>query len=161
MSAGLYEITVNALLDRGAVLSRTEWTTAATRVGHERVPALLVELTDADLVGDDVLPRAVADAWSGPARPTQRLDPEQWVELFAAAGYAEDGEPATRPPVPLRLHRGPDDERTGMWWTEDGERAAAETTLAPPEAMLARITAPDGRTGYVVDPSRLDAVTAV
>lgn len=160
MSAGLYEITVNALLDRGAVLGRTGWAAAAARVGHERVPALLVELTDAELIGDDVLPRAVADAWSGPARPTRRLDPEQWVELFAAAGYAEDGEPAARPPAPLRLHRGPDDDRTGMWWTGDGDRAAAETTLASPEALLARITDPDGRTGYVVDPSKLGAITA-
>ncbi|MDN5918775.1 MAG: hypothetical protein L0I76_27400 [Pseudonocardia sp.] len=163
MSAGLYEITVNALLDRGVALSRAEWETAAARVGHERAPALLVELTEADLLPAEVLPRAVADAWTGPRRPTHRLDPEQWVELFGAAGYAVDGEPAPRPGAPVRLYRGDVDEhRAGMTWTEDRERATAGcatawTTLAAPEALLARFTAADGGE-YVVDPTVLGGI---
>ncbi|MBW0103841.1 hypothetical protein [Pseudonocardia sp. KRD291] len=161
MSAGLYEITVNALLDRGTALSRTEWESAASRVGRERVPALLVELTDAALIGGDVLPRAVADAWSGPARPERRLDPEQWVELFGAAGYTVDGEPAPRPGVPVRLHGTGEGDVAGLAWTEDRAGAPGHTTLAPPEALLARVTAADGRVEHLVDPSLLGPVTAV
>lgn len=168
MSAGLYEITVNALLDRGAAVGRTEWAAAAARVGHERTPVLLVELFDADLIRGDVLARAAADAWSAPARPSRRLDPEQWVELFGAAGYAVDGEPAPRPAEPVRLYRRDDGDRpAGPAWTDD--RAAAVvggpetvwTTLASPQALLARVTGAGGRAEHVVDPARLGEVTAV
>lgn len=158
MSAGLYEITVNALLDRGVAIGAAGWASAAARVGHERVPALLAELTDAGLVTADVLPRAVADAWSGPRRPMQSLDLEQWVQLFGDAGYAVDGVPAARPSAPVRLHRIADEEpRSGLAWAGRPAPGTVWTTLASPEALLARFTAPDGGE-YVVDPSLLDGI---
>lgn len=158
VSAGLYEITVNALLDRGVAIGAAGWASAAARVGHERVPALLVELTDADLVTADVLPRAVADAWSGPRRPAQRLDPEQWVQLFGDAGYAVDGVPATRPSAPVRLYRVAGEEHpAGLGWAGQPAPGTVWTTLASPEALLARFTAPDGDV-HVVDPALLGAI---
>ena len=77
MSQALYEITVNALLDRDRPLTRADWDAAVARVGGHRVPQLLAELTDAGLVGADLLPGAVAaggvpSSSSDRARSTRR-----------------------------------------------------------------------------------------
>lgn len=86
MSQGLYEITVNALLDRDRPLTAAEWAAAAARVGGNRVPLLLAELDDAGLLTPDLLPDAVRQAWAGADRPAERLDPARWAELCTAAG---------------------------------------------------------------------------
>lgn len=162
VSAGLYEITVNALLDRGVALGHAEWVSAGARVGAERMPALLAELADAELLTGDVLARAVAEAWSGPRHPARRLDPERWVELFGAAGYAVDGEPARRPAGPVRLYRGAHErDGAGLVWSGERHRDTVSTALAPPHALLARVTGGHGRPRYVVDPTRLGEVTPV
>lgn len=167
----LYEVTVNALLDRDALLTGAEWASAAARVGRDRAPMLLVELADADLVTGDVLARAVSDAWRRADRPSGVVEPERWIELFRDAGYAVDGVPALRPVRPVRLYRGCDAEhRAGMAWTDDPDRArwfaerpfrssgAVWTTPAPPAALLARPGGP-GDTDYVVDPAALGRIT--
>lgn len=86
MSQALYEITVNAALDRDRPLSRAEWDAAAARVGPHRVPQLLAELDDAGLLPPDLLAVAVPAAWDGAEDPTDRLPPARWTELFADAG---------------------------------------------------------------------------
>ncbi|WP_308819996.1 hypothetical protein [Pseudonocardia alni] len=88
MSQALYEITVNALLDRDRPLTRADWDAAVARVGGPRVPQLLAELTDAGLVGADLLPGAVAGAWASADRPLDRLPAARWRELFDDAGLA-------------------------------------------------------------------------
>lgn len=86
MSQALYEVTVNALLDRDRPLTREEWDAAAARVGAHRTPLLLAELDDAGLLPPDLLPVAVRAAWDGADRPDERLHPDRWAELFDAAG---------------------------------------------------------------------------
>ncbi|ANY08772.1 hypothetical protein [Pseudonocardia sp. HH130630-07] len=86
MSQALYEITVNALLDRGRPLAPREWDAAVARVGRDRAPLLLAELDDAGLLTPELLPTAVRTAWEGADRPLVRLDAGRWRELFAAAG---------------------------------------------------------------------------
>ncbi|MBN9789618.1 MULTISPECIES: hypothetical protein [unclassified Pseudonocardia] len=88
MSQALYEITVNALLDRDRPLTRADWDAAVARVGGHRLPQLLAELTDAGLVGADLLPGAVAEAWASADRPLDRLPAARWRELFDDAGLA-------------------------------------------------------------------------
>ena len=99
MSQALYEITVNALLDRDRPLTRADWDAAVARVGGHRVPQLLAELTDAGLVGADLLPGAVAEAWASADRPLDRL-----LAALAGTGVAgpvvvDDG---SADPAPLR-----------------------------------------------------------
>lgn len=86
MSQALYEVTVNALLDRDRPVTRAGWEAAAARVGGNRVPALLAELDDAGLVPPELLPDAVREAWAGADRPAERLAPQRWAELCDAAG---------------------------------------------------------------------------
>lgn len=86
VSQALYEITVNALLDRDRPLTAAEWDAAAARVGGNRVPLLLAELDDAGLLDDELLPAAVRQAWAGADDAVDRLGPARWAELFAAAG---------------------------------------------------------------------------
>ncbi|GAA1396366.1 hypothetical protein GCM10009613_47500 [Pseudonocardia kongjuensis] len=86
MSQALYEITVNALLDRDRPLTAAEWDAAVARVGGNRVPQLLDELDDAGLVGPELAARAVPEAWAGADRPWERLPVERWRELFAGIG---------------------------------------------------------------------------
>ncbi len=88
VSQALYEITVNALLDRDRPITRPDWDAAVARVGGHRVPQLLAELTDAGLVGADLLPGAVAEAWASADRPLDRLPAARWRELFGDAGLA-------------------------------------------------------------------------
>lgn len=175
MSQALYELTINALLDRDVPLNaRDEWRRPAVRVGREREPALLAELYDVDLITPELLPFVVAEAWSAPEWPSRRLDHGRWLELFRSAEYAVDGEPAARPAAPVRLYRGADAEhRAGMAWTDDRgrarwfaerpiwpARATVWTTLAAPAALLARLTDERSESEYVVDPAMLGEVTA-
>ncbi|MFP5022098.1 hypothetical protein [Pseudonocardia phyllosphaerae] len=90
MSQGLYEVTVNALLDRDRPLTPAEWDAAAARVGPARTPQLLAELDDAGLLGTDLLPAAVAAAW---AESPQRLPADRWAELFDDAGLERPAAP--------------------------------------------------------------------
>lgn len=91
VSQALYEVTVNALLDRDRPLTRGQWDGAAARVGADRAPLLLAELDDAGLLPPDLLPAAVRAAWDGADRPAGRLHPDRWAELFDAAGLPFPG----------------------------------------------------------------------
>ncbi|MBC3191602.1 hypothetical protein H7X46_11060 [Pseudonocardia sp. C8] len=86
MSQALYEITVNALLDRDRPLTPAEWEAAVARVGGPRAPQLVAELDDAGLLGADLLAVAVPAAWELADRPLERLPADRWRELYAAAG---------------------------------------------------------------------------
>ncbi|MBP2367334.1 hypothetical protein [Pseudonocardia parietis] len=86
MSQALYEITVNALLDRDRPLDPAEWDAAVARVGGNRAPLLLAELDDAGLLGPELLAVAVPAAWKLADRPLDRLSAVRWRELYAAAG---------------------------------------------------------------------------
>lgn len=109
-------------------------------------------------------------------RPLDHVSEALWRRLFAVAGYTEEGLPAA--PEPVQLFRG--GSATGWSWTDSRRFAVAFatdmgtvaadcgklwTTLAPPEALCARVPAVvDLNTGrsladeYVVDPGRLQAV---
>ncbi|WFG46281.1 hypothetical protein [Pseudonocardia alni] len=86
MSQALYEVTVNALLDRDRPLTAAGWDAAAARVGRDRAPLLLAELDDAGLLPPALLASAVPEAWAGARDPVDRLPRSRWAELFAAAG---------------------------------------------------------------------------
>lgn len=86
MSQALYEVTVNALLDRDRPLTRAEWDAAAARVGRGRVPLLLAELDDAGLLPPELLAVVVPEARDAGVGAADRLPPERWAELLAAAG---------------------------------------------------------------------------
>lgn len=92
MSQALYEITVNALLDRDRPLAPAEWDAAVTRVGGDRAPLLLAELDDAGLLVPELLATAVPAAWALADRPLARLPADRWRELYAAAGVEESPE---------------------------------------------------------------------
>ena len=86
MSQALYEITVNALLDRDRALTPAEWDAALARVGGHRAPQLLAELDDAGLIEPELLAAVVPAAWELADRPLARLPADRWRELFADAG---------------------------------------------------------------------------
>ncbi|MEV1294808.1 hypothetical protein [Pseudonocardia sp. NPDC049635] len=93
MSQALYEITVNALLDRDRPLTRAEWDAAVARVGGNRVPQLLDELDHAGLLEPGLFAIAVPAAWEAAERPWERLPGERWRELFVAAGRSYPADP--------------------------------------------------------------------
>ncbi|SFM99794.1 hypothetical protein SAMN05216207_100622 [Pseudonocardia ammonioxydans] len=86
MSQALYEITVNALLDRDRALTPAEWDAAVARVGGHRAPQLLAELDDAGLIEPELLASVVPAAWELADRPLARLPTDRWRELFTDAG---------------------------------------------------------------------------
>ncbi|MEQ3552553.1 hypothetical protein WIS52_18930 [Pseudonocardia nematodicida] len=86
VSQALYEITVNALLDRDRALTPAGWDAAVARVGPPRVPQLLAELDDAGLIGPELLASAVPAAWGLADRPLDRLPAGRWRELYGDAG---------------------------------------------------------------------------
>ncbi|MEJ8278075.1 hypothetical protein [Pseudonocardia spirodelae] len=97
MSQALYEITVNALLDRDRPLTGDEWDAAVARVGGHRAAQLLAELADAALLPAPVLARAVREAWAGADRPLERLPAARWAELCDDAGLPVPPEAAGAP----------------------------------------------------------------
>ena len=86
MSQALYEITVNALLDRDRPLTPAEWAAAVVRVGGNRAPLLLAELDDAGLLGPELLRVVVPAVWERAERPLDRLPTDRWRELHDDAG---------------------------------------------------------------------------
>lgn len=88
-------------------------------------PALLFDLYHAGAIDIGYYPSVVADVWSMAEFPERHFEmPDTWRDLFEAAGYTHDGQPAPRPTAPVTVYRGCDHERRfGMAWTDDLERA--------------------------------------
>ncbi len=116
----------------------------------------------------------IAGAWCMAEYPERSLPLADWREMFAAAGYTVEGQPAERPAEPVTLYRGAVHARRRGWsWTADREIAqrfasgdfyrrqlgAVYVTSAPPSALLCRIHA-TGRSEdeYVVDTRGLKIV---
>lgn len=116
----------------------------------------------------------IVRAWTGPEFPEANLTQELWLGLFRTVGFITDDEEEQEemaPHVPVRLWRGAIPSRArGMAWTSDKsrakwfatrldgvssrERGAVWTTMAPPEAILARFTR-RGESEFVLDPRSL------
>ncbi|MER7309999.1 hypothetical protein, partial [Streptomyces griseoluteus] len=146
----------------------TEFCTWLGRVGRVNGPALLFDAWHRAQIDTATLTATIGSVWSDAEYPDQCLDREAWRELFAAAGFTVDGQPATRPAEPVELWRGTVPERRTDWsWTTD--RAVAERfagglrgrkpgrlyrLLAPPHALLCANTERD-EAEYVVDTTGL------
>ncbi|MFI6030713.1 hypothetical protein [Amycolatopsis magusensis] len=160
---------VAPLLDRASLLAPDELAVALMRISGDDGPVLLDALYQHRLVSDQVLSCFVGLAWAGAEFPDRVLGRDRWRELFAAAGYTEDGLRVPRPTAPQRLYRGAVADRRADWsWTES--RAVARTyaaggfggrlpgaiwtALVEPERLLARNTDRD-ECEYVVDTAGL------
>lgn len=143
------------------------FTQACYALDRNEGPALLFDLYHAGALDLGYHPSVVADVWKMAEFPERHFEmPETWRDLFEAAGYTHDGQPAPRPSAPVTVYRGCHHERRfGMAWTDDLERAQwfAARDLgkgagrvyvhrAAPRELLAFI---DGRheREYVLDPS--------
>lgn len=151
-------------------VSRDELASVLSGVGRNLAPGLMWDLHVLGVLSDDAY-LETAGAWSMAEFPLNTLDGEAWVELFDAAGYTVDGEPAVRPSGPLRLYRGAVDESARGWsWTDDlavarkfasgelwrsvGLVGRVWVATVEPWDLLARITDRQ-EAEYVVDPYRL------
>jgi hypothetical protein len=60
----------------------------------------------AHLLTAELAAELVAEVWCAAEFPEAALDQEEWLSLFALAGYTVNGASADLPPSPLRLYRG-------------------------------------------------------
>ncbi|MFD4320475.1 hypothetical protein [Streptomyces sp. NPDC058548] len=121
-------------------------------------------LHDGGLVEAAALAVHIGPVWSATEFPDAALGHARWRELWRAAGFTRDGQPAARPGGPVELWRGSVPERRADWsWTT--ERAIAEEyaaggyrrevgrlyrTVAPPGALLGAYNG-RGEGEYVID----------
>jgi hypothetical protein len=146
-------------------LTADDLVTLTARAGRNSGPDLLWTAYIEGKAGRDVLTATIGGVWTGAEYPDQALGRRAWLELFAEAGYTEEGRPAERPTDPLTLYRGATYERRRlMSWTDNravAERFAAGglvgrqagrlwTATVPPPALLCRINDRD-ESEYVVD----------
>ncbi|MFD8597642.1 hypothetical protein ACFV1L_21830 [Kitasatospora sp. NPDC059646] len=133
-------------------------------------PALLYDAWFGEVIDAAALAAHIGRVWSMAEYPDSALDREDWRELFTAAGYTADGEPAERPAEPVELWRGSVPERRTDWsWTTrrdlaegyaNGTAARRPTTgrlyrtVAPPAALLAHNNG-RGESEYVLDTEHL------
>lgn len=145
--------------------------TLALRAGRDGAPHVLWQAWSSDLISVGALRRHLGWAWSGPEFPLAELAAADWRVLFGEAGYIYNGRRRASRSRPLRVYRGATPEHAKGWsWTTnvgaaeafafDGMqgRAIGEvwTVLAPPEAILARITDQrDDEDEVVCDPDLL------
>jgi hypothetical protein len=109
------------LLDNDVWLTRDDWQTLAVRVGRNSAPALLANLDAEGLIDPDLLPCAVCDAWEMAEWPLRCLPTGEWIALWEAVGYLDNGAMADRPSSALTLFRG--GHPSGWSWTDDQEIA--------------------------------------
>lgn len=122
-----------------------------------------------DLHADNCLPRVVAAAhvprvWQNQEHPSSVLIRDEWLALFAMAGYTHNFETAVRPNEAMTLYRGATYEcRYGLSWSEKKTVAGSFGRdhiwrgHFEPDRLLARITnASSGlELEYVADPTGL------
>lgn len=112
-----------------------------------------------------LLTAAVGEVWAMAELPDDALSQDEWRQLFAVAGYTENGRRVARPAAPVRLWRGAEPQfRARGSWT--GTRAVAETyasgslpwrtrgavwtAVVPPQLIFARVSMRD-EDEYVID----------
>lgn len=105
-----------------------EFETRLLHVGRVNGPALLFDAWFGGQITQTTLAATIGPVWSDAEYPLA-LGQWAWRELFAAAGYTVDGQPAERPAGPVRLYRGATPNLRRRWsWTTDSsvaERFAA------------------------------------
>ncbi len=97
----------------------TRWEALQDMMGDKEKPTLLHYVWQR--LPADQLIEAVGDAWTHCDTPEGHFPRREWLPIFRAAGYHEDGATAV-PPDRITLWRG-GIRRTGMAWTADRERA--------------------------------------
>lgn len=93
--------------------------------GRNELPGILIDAFRRDEFAEDLPELAVAieDAWTGCEFPARSLDLWEWVELFDAVGYLENGKRSQRPDVIPTLYRATVVGSVGMSWTDSREQA--------------------------------------
>ncbi|WP_270353551.1 hypothetical protein [Microbacterium testaceum] len=146
---------------------------AATLVGSHEGPVLLFEWFYSGRLTGSELSEAVPFVWSSAKQPFRAFSKLTWIELFHAAGYTEDCEPAERPPGPLTLYRASEPQYAHrLAWTGslaiaerfleinkrygDRDRFVYTITVAATDRVLAHIT-DRGEDEYIVDTRGLRA----
>lgn len=148
-------------------ISRDDFEVALSRAGRVHGPFLLGLAWWGRKIETVTLTALVSGVWSEAEYPQRSLRLVDWRELFAAAGYTVDGQPAARPAEPVTLYRGAVHSRRRGWsWTADYETAQrfasgdlngrqsglVYVTSAPPLALLCGIhVASRSEDEYVVD----------
>lgn len=118
LEAGVHEDRLQRALERLGE-GETDWESLSYMMGGEERPALLSYVWER--LPPDQLINAVGDAWTHCDTPEGHFPRRDWLPIFRAAGYHEDGASAA-PPDRITLWRG-GIRRTGMAWTADRERA--------------------------------------
>lgn len=105
-------------------LGSGEFATLLLRAGRAHGPALLWMAFDHGIIDAVTVTAHVGEVWRSAEYPDRALDWDDWVALFEAAGYTEEGKPAQRPREALTLYRaaGPG-HQCGHTWTHDVEIA--------------------------------------
>lgn len=155
----------------------TSWAdiTAMHTLGRNAVPALLVDLLDADhglglYLDLSTLGDALEEAWTGAEFPERTLDRALWAKIFGWSGYIVDTTPRERPAEPLTLFRGAKpDAKAGMAWTGSLEQAQwfanrpmqfgegkVYTATVEPERLFAHFPESRGEDEYVIDTDNLE-----
>ncbi|MGO8770100.1 hypothetical protein [Mycobacterium sp.] len=98
----------------------TDWYELSPNAGVGELPRILTQVFD-DLPPDQRIV-AIGETWTTLPQPLAWLRRDQWLAMFAAAGY-HDGTETAKPPDQITLYRG------GIWkarmsWT--GNRKVAE-----------------------------------
>lgn len=103
-------------------LSRDELESERRLAGRNYGPAILLTAWMGKRIDTDTLAAVIGDVWSSAEFPMDYLRQADWLEMFRAAGYTSEGEPAT--PKPVRLYRGAPYTYRRRWsWTDDLDRA--------------------------------------
>lgn len=160
---------VEAASLNGEVMDQDRFEEVLGWCGRITAPFLLAEAWDTGVVGAAEVASCVGSVWSGSEFPDSALGHPRWRELFQAAGFTRDGEPAERPDQPLELWRGTVPERCRDWsWSTDRTLAEryANGGFRRPTGRLYRVVAPpatllaayNGRaeSEYVIDTHGLD-----
>lgn len=93
--------------------------------GRNELPGLLLASYLGGLFGSDMdaLGVAIEDAWTGCEWPSRVLELSEWLDLFDAVGFLDNGIRAERPDTVPVLYRAAVVGTVGMSWTDSLEQA--------------------------------------
>lgn len=129
LSLATAERVLAVALDHGrrhGPLSVNDLSAVCGTAGRVYAPRLTCELWDHGLLEPQAVTAGVPLAWCDCELPEMgsSVGRRRWLEMFAAAGFTVDGEPADRPHGTVALYRGATHaRRRGMSWSSDLEVA--------------------------------------
>lgn len=133
---------------RHGPLTVDDLSAACGTAGRIYAPRITCELWDSGLLEPEAVTAGVPIAWCVCEFPEMgsSIGRRWWLEMFAAAGFTVDGQPADRPHGTLTLYRGATHaRRRDMAWTSDLDLArhfASGALLGRMPGQVYRVVAP-------------------